>query len=1316
MLYLAAELNPVLGGACTINTVSFNIPAFNSNAYLQNFTISMACTDSTSISTWDNSLTQVYTTANYQPINAWNNFALSTPFAWDGVSNLVVDICWYDPTTFGNQNNKAQCTVTAFNSYLSSWSNTINLCGTATAPNLVSTTRPNIRFDYCVPNISAYSIVWTPSTGADAVSNPAIANPTSNPTSNTTYTIHLGGSGGCGGQASVSVQVDTSKISAGPDISICPGSATELRATLTGTVIPGPPVFTWTTLAGAAVGNGDSVSVSPNVNTTYVVSMTGGACTKTDTINVNITGLTVTLTDSMVSCHGGSNGKILASANGVAPYTYVWSPAVGNINPDINLTANSYSVTMTDINGCSGSATTTITQPLTSLSFTSNVNNVTCFGGSNGSITVNPAGGTGPYTYAWSNSLPPNKTVNNLAAGNYVVTVTDANGCTSMNTVPITQPTQITFGAATVENVRCLNGSTGKITVSPTGGGGTYTYAWSYNANLNSPTAQNLAAGSYTVTATDASGCTGSQTIIITQPANGIAFNAFATTAPSCFGGNNGTATANVAGGTAPYGYLWSANANNQITQTATALAMGTYTVTVSDDSLCTASATVSITQPAQIQIAGTVINDSCSGNSNGSVTLVITNAVLPISPVWSNNATTQNIANLAPGNYTVTVTDHNGCTATATYAISSPPALAINPIATNVKCFGASTGEVIANPSGGTAPYTYVWTPAGNTDTINNLVAGSYSVTVTDHFGCTISATQQLTQPASGPVFGAATIINDSCNGGSDGSIVVSASGGAGGFTYNWSQNNQLHISAATGLPAGSYTVTAIDANGCTVSQTNTLTQPTAITFGAPVITNVTCAGSTNGSAMIAPTGGTGNYTYTWNGTPGPNPDSNLVANTYIVVVSDQYGCTFSTTVVITSPPQLGDTVQKQDVQCFGGSDGSLTIIAGGGTPPYTYLWSNGATTQTIDSLPKGNYTCTITDAAGCSVPSFRTVLQPTPLGDTHDSTQVTCPGAQDGTITVYTFGGTSPYNYAVTQDGVNFVYTTDSSIIGLAAGEYTIIISDNHGCTFEDSARVLSPIPDTFTLAVTPTSCYGSQYQNGSVTITPLVLHNQPFKFSVDSGIFQYSNTFDSLGAGPHVFTAVNGFGCTTTLDTTVPSPVQAFATVMPKDTTLKLGESIQLSSAFVPYPDSVITSYEWIPSVGLSCADCPDPVVSTYAHVNEYTLVITYNGICKASDSMTIIITNNLQVFIPNSFSPNNDGNNDVFQIYGAGVKTVLLQVFNRWGEKVFESTDQFNGWDGTYKGKIQDPGVFTYHAVINFLDNTQIEKMGSITLVR
>ena len=246
----------------------------------------------------------------------------------------------------------------------------------------------------------------------------------------------------------------------------------------------------------------------------------------------------------MVSCHGGSNGKILASANGVAPYTYVWSPAVGNINPDINLTANSYSVTMTDINGCSGSATTTITQPLTSLSFTSNVNNVTCFGGSNGSITVNPAGGTGPYTYAWSNSLPPNKTVNNLAAGNYVVTVTDANGCTSMNTVPITQPTQITFGAATVENVRCLNGSTGKITVSPTGGGGTYTYAWSYNANLNSPTAQNLAAGSYTVTATDASGCTGSQTIIITQPANGIAFNAFATTAPSCFGGNNGTATA----------------------------------------------------------------------------------------------------------------------------------------------------------------------------------------------------------------------------------------------------------------------------------------------------------------------------------------------------------------------------------------------------------------------------------------------------------------------------------------------------------------------------------------------------------------------------------------------------------------------------------------------------------------------------------------------------------------------------------------------------------------------------------------------------
>lgn len=1320
MLYQAAELTPALGGACTINEVSFNITGFNSNAYLNNMVISMTCTDSTSISTWDNSLTQVYTSADYQPIVGWNSFALSTPFAWDGVSNLIIDICWYDPATFGNQNNKAQCTVTAFNSYLSSWSNTTDLCGTAAAPNLVSTTRPNVRFDYCVPSINNYSIAWTPSTGADEVSNPAIANPTANPINTTIYTIHLGGSGGCGGQASDTVYVDTSKVSAGPNLSICPGTATELRATVTGTVIPGPATFTWTTLAGGNIGTGDSVSVSPTANTTYVLTMNGGACVKHDTVTISITGLTVTLTDSMVSCFGGSNGKILASANGTAPYTYTWNPAVGNINPDINLTANTYSVTMVDQNGCSGSATTTITQPASALSFTSNVNNVTCFGGNNGSVTVNPTGGTAPYTYTWSNGLPSNKTVTGLVSNTtpgYKVTVTDANGCTSINTVPVIQPAQITFPNTVVQNVRCLNESTGAITVSPTGGTGAFHYSWSYNANLNSPSAQNLPAGTYTVTATDANNCTADTTLTITQPANGITFSPFDTTEPTCFGGSNGTITVNVTGGTPPYNYLWSAG--NQVTQTATGLAAGSYTVTVADDSLCSATSSISISQPAQIQISGSVINDSCAGNSDGSVTLTVTHAVLPASFAWSSGQTTQNISGLAPGSFSVVVTDHNGCTQTATYTITAPMALTLTPVSTNVKCFGASTGSIIAGPAGGTPPYSYAWSVAGSGDTLSNLPAGTYSVTVTDHFGCTATATEQLTQPASGPTFGAATIINDSCNGGSDGSIAVTVSGGSPNYTYAWSQNSQLTISVASDLPAGNYTVTATDANGCTVAQTNTITQPTAITFGAPVITNVSCSGGSNGSAMITPTGGTGNYSYTWNGAPGPNPDSNLVAGTYTVVVSDQYGCTFSNSVVITSPPALSFTNTVQAVQCFGGADGSITVVPGGGTAPYTFLWSNGAISATIDSLSANinpGYICTITDAAGCAVEDTTALTQPTQLGDTHSTTQVSCPGAHDGTITVDPFGGTPPYSYAVTQDGVNFIYTTNGYIQGLDSGLYTILISDNHGCTIEDTAYVAYPVPDFFTISVTPTLCFGPQYDDGSITITPLTAHNEPYKYSIDSSQYQYGNTFYGLSAGPHVIDAVNNFGCVSVLDTTVGQPAQAFVSVMPKDTTLKLGQSIQLNSSFVPFPDSVISSYEWIPSEGLSCSDCPDPVATTYAHVNLYTLVVTYDSICQASDSMTIIITNNLQVFIPNSFSPNNDGNNDVFEVYGAGIKTVLLQVFNRWGEKVFESNDQFNGWDGTYKGKIQDPGVFTYFARISFLDNTQVEKYGSITLVR
>ncbi len=1321
MLYTAAEIGPALGGPCIIKAVTFNIAVFNSNAFLQNFTIKMACTNLGSLTTWEQNLTTVYTSVNpYQPQAGWlNGIALTTPFAWDGVSNLIVDICWNNPATFGNQNNKAECTNTAFTSYLYSFSSASNQCGTVTAPT-TSTLRPNVKLNYCAPNISNYAIMWNPSTGLNAVSNASIHNPTTNPVVTTNYSVKVD-TGVCAGNGVITVQVDNSTVSAGADIASCPNAPVALIATVSGTILPGPASFVWTTLAGANVGNTQTVNVTPAVTTTYIVTLNGGACVKRDTITVNVGSLTPTATPTNATCFGANNGSILAaSPNGTSPFSYLWSAnaATGNTATASNLAPANYQVTVTDVNGCSGSATATITQP-TQVSFTTASINDSCFGGTQGSITVTPIGGTGGYTYTWNNSLPSTQTVTNLTANTYSVTVLDANLCSATASIPITQPQAIVFLNPVIQNVRCFNASTGIITVANNGGTGSFTYNWSHSAVVHTATANNLPAAAYTVTAIDANGCTATATYNVTQPATGLTFGASNITNPTCFGYSDGSATVNPNGGVGTLVYLWTPS--NQTTQSGTNLSAQAYTVVVTDDSLCSATTIVTPVSPPQIQIAGVVTNVKCFGGSDGAVDITVTNGFPNLTYSWNPTAAvTQDISALAIGSYSITVTDANACTAIASFAVTQPAALVLStPSITDVLCFGGNTGSITVIHTGGTGNPNYTWTPAAaNSATNSSLIAGNYSVTVTDVNACTASAAYVVTQPATALAFGVPVIVNELCNGGTTGSITVTVTGGtaAATYDYSWSHNAGLNSSSATGLSAGPYTVTVTDDNGCTLSQTNSVTQPTAITFGAQTITNVGCFGGNNGSATITPTGGTGAYTYTWNGVAGTNPQNNLVANTYTVIVTDANNCPFTTTVTITEPSQLVIAPLATDALCFGATDGSVDANPSGGAFPYTFVWSNGGTTQTVANVGYGLYTVTVTDANTCSASSGANVNEPAAVIFNTQVTQVKCVGDQNGTITAFPSGGTPPYSYSATQDGAIWFYPTNGVIQGLASGFYAVVVNDNNGCTLADTVFVPAPLGDTYNVTTDSTSCYGADYADGALHIFGSPIQNGPFQYGVDGGALQYSGDFYNLKAGSHTVLAQNNFGCDTTLNAIVPEPVDATAEVLPSDTTLDLGESIQLSSSFSPYPYSTITSYSWSPSTGLSCIDCPSPIATPYGRQTEYVLTITYNDHCTASASLTVWVDGGAPVYIPNSFSPNGDGNNDVFQIYGVGIKTIDLKVFNRWGEKVYESNNQFEGWDGTYKGVIQNPSVFAYQVNITYLNDKKVLKVGSITLVR
>ncbi|MFN4255730.1 MAG: reprolysin-like metallopeptidase, partial [Saprospiraceae bacterium] len=364
-----------------------------------------------------------------------------------------------------------------------------------------------------------------------------------------------------------------------------------------------------------------------------------------------------------------------------------------------------------------------------------------------------------------------------------------------------------------------------------------------------------------------------------------------------------------------------------------------------------------------------------CNGSASGTATATATGGTPPYTYNWSNGATGANVSGLAAGNYTVTVTDAASATATASVSINQPNALVATATATNVPCFGGSTGTATSTASGGTAPYTRLWSNGATTTTINNLTAGTYTVTVTDANGCTKTATATVSQPASA-LSVAVTGVNPTS--GSNGSATAAASGGTAPYIYLWSNGGTG--TTITGLAAGTYTVTATDANGCTATGSVTLTSPATLNVGVSG-TNVSCFGGSDGTATATATGGSGSYTFAWSNGQTTQTATGLVAGTYTVTVSD--GAISATgSVTLTQPAAaLSATASGTNPSCNGGTNGTATATATGGTAPYAFAWSNGQTTQTATNLAAGTYTVTATDANGCTATASATLTQPAGL-----------------------------------------------------------------------------------------------------------------------------------------------------------------------------------------------------------------------------------------------------------------------------------------------------------------------------------------------
>lgn len=570
--------------------------------------------------------------------------------------------------------------------------------------------------------------------------------------------------------------------------------------------------------SGVSGGNWNTTGLSGPITLTYTLGA-GTTCeskeSHTITVNPKPTAA-ITSKSPLSGCSGGALNVVLNGAGAGAGGSYTWS--TGASTDSISVTSvGTYTVTVTNSNNCTSVSTVNIsTNPAPSVS-TSGVTDVKCKGGSTGGATLNVTSGTPSYTYAWSNSTTGNS-LQGVATGTYSVTVTDSKGCTGVTTITVNEPaTSVTLPAPTATSTGCgSNSATGTASASGTGGTGVLTYTWN-PGNKTGASISGLQAGTFTVTVTDANGCTATGSATVNPPAGGPTVSTSQTDV-KCNGDLTGSAYSSATGGSGSYSISWSTGPTSA---NITNVGSGSYIVTYTDlSNSCSNSKTVTINQPAAYNMNPVGVNLKCNNDKTGSISITPTGNTGPYQYDWSPiNKTTEDVSNLAAGTYVLSITDAKGCTATFSYSITQPTAIAITASVTNSTC-GKSNGSIVGAGTGGTGTLTYGWSSGSTGSSLNGLTAGTYTLTVTDASGCTATTTAVVGN--SSGISASTTSTNASC-GNTNGTASVVLGGGVTPYTYSWSPSGGSS-SNASNLAPGIYSVLVTDATGCSSTQTVTV------------------------------------------------------------------------------------------------------------------------------------------------------------------------------------------------------------------------------------------------------------------------------------------------------------------------------------------------------------------------------------------------------------------------------------------------------------------------------------------------------------
>jgi gliding motility-associated-like protein len=1139
--------------------------------------------------------------------------------------------------------------------------------------------------------------------------------------------------------------------------------------------------YTWTARSGGTITSGQENQKDLNglIAGTYDLNiLDSNGCSFTQTFILDEPPLLV-LTEDVderinVLCFGEATGKIEVVGYGGTPeYSYsligknylgevvsvLPSATLNNIYEFGNLKAGIYTLTVKDKNGCEISIPTKIEikQPAAPLSIDGDVKdyngfNVSCFGKTNGDIKVIVAGGVPPYRYQWSGPNGFSSTslnITNLAAGQYIFTLKDANDCVLTQNFQVFSPEKIEVELL-AQNVLCGGENNGNIFIrSVKGGNGSYQFVWvkdgvgEIKRSFIPEDLRNIGPGRYTLITTDANFCEDIQTFVITEPVP-LVISLGNKVDNKCSGDSGGSVSVDVTGGTESYNYSWQGpNGYTSTSKNIVGLKSGRYELTIVDALACEKKFEIEITEPREIVLNEINTPVSCFGGSDGSIATNVSGGVGPFRYEWSGpngfNSTNKQISNVKAGTYQLTIFDTSSkCLVSFPLVITAPDPIVLNPVISDyngfqIGCRGGSDGSIGLNINGGTGSYTVIWEgPNGFSSSllsISNLVAGTYEVAVKDGKGCFKIEKFILLEPTELLVSKNDVSIQDvSCFAGSDGVLTVTMKQGsvppynyelsgtaANGFPVSISTNSVNTSYQFNSLRAGKYKLVITDANGCYLSEIVGLevSQPlTALSFTVQK-QDILCYKGNTGQLAVFARGGTAPYTILWNNGATTFSLENLPAGTYTAILKDANDCQVVVSEEIKEAPIFESTPEVSQISCFGEKDGSILLKIIGGVTPVKVKWAHGPETPDLYNLSSGVYRATITDAKGCIIRKDFAINEPFPLAIAGQVTDaLDCDSPLSGSITSQVSGGTAPYTYLWN------IGESTPSISSAGPGNYSVQVTDSRGCTILKQFTIQRPLP---------LEIFGTQSSvricnpRGLESTFNLVLSNglPPYQVSWSRG----TQTNDGLmmvtnELGLFTATVTDSRGCvfTKTFTVTEKDPIVPDFNFLSSSAGEYRENLVNFEVNFQEFIQGNYKEVQWEFGDG-SASNVLNPT-HKYKKAGKYTITLKVKGDdrCIVSAEKEIIITD-FFLEIPNVFTPNGDGINDYYFPKFIHIHKINLLVMNIWGELIYASENlDDQGWDGMSKGEKAPAGNYVYKITYTTLDGREFTESSTFLLAR